>query len=261
MGLGNLYSLLSLVFGLILGSFLNVCIHRIPRRESIVHPPSSCPHCGNRIRFYDNVPVLSFLLLRGHCRSCRGSISVRYPLVETITGLLSLALIVRYGVSVQYFLWLAFCAGLLVIAFIDLDHKIIPDVLSIPGVILGFVLSFFPVNPITVFESILGILLGGGSLYLVAFLYSWIRGQEGMGGGDIKLLAMIGAWMGWKALPFVILISSLTGTLIGGGSLLLSRQKLSEQIPFGPFLSLGALLYLFFQRDIYALWFAYLHLG
>jgi leader peptidase (prepilin peptidase)/N-methyltransferase len=261
MGSGNPYTLFSLVFGLILGSFLNVCIHRIPRRESIVHPPSSCPHCGTRIRFYDNIPVVSFILLRGRCRSCRGPISARYPLVETITGLLSMALFARYGVSLPYFLWLAFCACLVVITFIDLDHKIIPDVLSIPGVILGFALSFLPVSSVSVFESILGILLGGGSLYLVAFLYSWIRGQEGMGGGDIKLLAMIGAWMGWKALPFVILISSLTGTLIGGGSLLLSRQRLSEQIPFGPFLALGALLYLFFQRDIYALWFAYLHLS
>lgn len=261
MGPESLYTLFSLVFGLILGSFLNVCIHRIPRGGSIARPPSSCPHCGTPIRFYDNIPLLSFILLRGRCRSCRASISVRYPLVETTTGLLSMALFLKYGVSPQYVQWLAFCAALVVIAFIDLDHKIIPDVLSIPGLILGFALSFLPGTPVTVFESILGILLGGGSLYLVAFLYSWLRGQEGMGGGDIKLLAMIGAWMGWKALPFVILISSLTGTLIGGGSLLLSRRRLSEQIPFGPFLSLGAMLYLFFQRDLAALWFAYLRLG
>jgi leader peptidase (prepilin peptidase)/N-methyltransferase len=250
----------SLVFGLVLGSFLNVCIYRIPHGKSIVHPPSSCPHCGVRIKFYDNIPLLSYLLLMGRCRSCKTGISVRYPVVELTTGLLSMALFMRYGFSLQYLALMAFCSSLLVVAFIDIDHKIIPDVISLPGILVGFGLSALPTTPLSVLESGIGILLGGGSLYVVGVVYRWIRRQEGMGGGDIKLLAMIGAWMGWKSLPLVILISSFAGALIGGGCLLLARRNLGEAIPFGPFLVLGALLCLFFQKEIYFLWNAYLGL-
>ncbi|MBN1103905.1 MAG: prepilin peptidase [Deltaproteobacteria bacterium] len=256
----TLYALLALLFGLILGSFLNVCIYRIPFHRSIVHPPSRCPHCGTGIRFYDNIPLFSYILLLGKCRSCHGAISLRYPLVELTTGLLSAALFMRYSLSLSYFMFLAFCASLLVVAFIDIDHKIIPDVISLPGIVTGLGLSLLPANPVSILDSSIGIILGGGSLYTVGIVYRWLRGQEGMGGGDIKLLAMIGAWMGWRALPFVILISSLSGTIIGGGSLLLSRRRLSETIPFGPFLVLGSLLYLFFQREIHMLWYTYMNL-
>jgi len=256
----TLHILFSFVFGLVLGSFLNVCIYRIPIGKSIVHPPSSCPHCGKGIRFYDNIPLVSYLLLTGRCRSCRSGISIRYPVVELTTGLLSTALFVRYGISVQYIALLAFCSSLLVIAFIDIDYKIIPDVISLPGILVGFGLSVLPFTPLSVLESATGILAGGGSLYLVGVVYRWIRKQEGMGFGDVKLLAMIGAWMGWKALPMIILISSFAGTLIGGCCLLLAGRKITEQIPFGPFLVLGALLCLFFQREIYALWYSYLRL-
>ncbi|RJR49246.1 MAG: prepilin peptidase [Desulfobacteraceae bacterium] len=254
------YLLFSFVFGLILGSFLNVCIHRIPLGKSIVYPPSSCPECNAAIRFYDNIPLVSYVLLLGKCRACRSSISIRYPVVELTTGLLSAALFVRYGLSLNYVLLLLFCSSLLVISFIDIDYKIIPDVISLPGMLLGFGVSFLPMTPVTVPESALGILLGGGSLYVVGLLYQWIRKQEGMGGGDVKLLAMIGAWLGWKSLPMVILLSSFSGALIGGGCLLLARRRLSEAIPFGPFLVLGTFLWLFFRVEIQLLWNSYLHL-
>jgi leader peptidase (prepilin peptidase)/N-methyltransferase len=260
MAIGPITTLLALIFGLILGSFLNVCIYRIPLKKSIVNPPSSCPQCGRRIRFYDNVPVISYLLLLGRCRSCHQSISLRYPVVELTTAMLSTALFVRHGISPQYFLLLFFCASLIVITFVDLDHQIIPDVISLPGIVLGFAVSFLPPHSVSWLDSLIGIILGGGSLYLVGAVYEWLRGKVGMGGGDIKLLAMIGAWMGWRALPFVILISSFTGTIIGGGSLLLAGRTFSERIPFGPFLVLGSLGYLFFENELRAFWYYYLQL-
>ncbi len=256
----TVHSFTAFLFGLVVGSFLNVCIHRIPSGRSIVRPPSSCPHCGERIRFYDNIPLVSYILLLGKCRSCRGAISLRYPVVELTTGLLSLALFMRYGVHPNYFTLLTFCASLLVVVFIDLDHKIIPDIISLPGIAVGLGLSLFPFSPVSFLESLLGVFLGGGALYLVGAAYQWLRGREGMGGGDIKLLAMIGAWLGWRSLPFIILISSFSGTILGGGTLLLARRKLSETIPFGPFLVLGTLLYLFFEREIELFWLSYLHL-
>jgi leader peptidase (prepilin peptidase)/N-methyltransferase len=239
----------SFFFGLVLGSFLNVCIHRIPLRKSIINPPSSCPRCGERINFYDNIPLISYMVLRGRCRHCRQPIPVRYPLVELIMGLLSVSLFIRYHLSHQYFLFLLFTASLVLISFIDMGHKIIPDVISIPGIIAGLLASAI-FRHITWYDSLIGILGGGGILYLVALVFKRLTGKEGMGGGDIKLLAMIGAWMGWKAIPFVILAGSLTGALIGGVSLALAGKGLGTRIPFGPFLALGALVQLFFGREI-----------
>ena len=257
----SIITLLPLIFGLILGSFLNVCIHRIPLMESIVFPPSKCPHCGTKIRFYDNIPMISYILLSGRCRSCREPISIRYPLVEVITGLLSMALFIRYGLGLKYLLLLAYSASLVIISFIDLRHQIIPDIISLPGILLGLiVVSIFHLNNLTWLDSLTGILAGGGSLFLVGFIFKSIRGKEGMGMGDVKLLAMIGAWMGWRSLPYVILISSLAGTLIGGSALLFAGRKFSEKIPFGPFLVLGSLSYLFFKTELQSLWYYYLAL-
>lgn len=249
MELVSILNIFSFLFGLILGSFLNVCIHRIPIKKSVVNPPSSCPKCSENIRFYDNIPVISYIFLLGKCRYCRQSIPMRYPVVEIITGLLSTALFIRYGLSYQYPIFLLFSACLVIISFIDLDHKIIPDIISLPGVFLGLVISFF-FDHISWMDSLIGAIGGGGFLFLIAVVFERLTGKEGMGGGDVKLLAMIGAWMGWKALPFIILISSLTGTLIGGGSLLLARKGLRAKIPFGPFLALGALVYFFFGPEI-----------
>jgi leader peptidase (prepilin peptidase)/N-methyltransferase len=236
----------ALLFGLAIGSFLNVCIYRIPLKKSIINPPSSCPQCGERIRFYDNIPLLSYVVLLGKCRYCRSSIPIRYPLVEAITGLLSAALFMRFHLSPEYFLFFVFSAALVAIAFIDLHHKIIPDILSIPTLIIGFAATLSKLGIIHWTESLVGIIGGGGFLYLVATGFEKLRGRQGMGGGDVKMLAMIGAWVGWRALPLIILVSSLAGILIGGGSLLLARKGMRTRIPFGPFLSLGALVWLFF---------------
>jgi leader peptidase (prepilin peptidase)/N-methyltransferase len=237
------------IFGLIVGSFLNVCIHRIPQKKSIVFPPSSCPKCDEKIRFYDNIPVLSYIILKGRCRNCNEGISIQYPIVEAISGLLSVALFLRYGLNLHYFLFLLFSLSLVVISFIDIQHKIIPDIISLPGIPLGFIISII-LGRITWYDSLIGILAGGGCLYLVAFVFEKLTGKVGMGGGDIKLLAMIGGWLGFRALPFIILFSSLSGTIVGSISILLSSKGLRTRIPFGPFLAFGALIYLFFGKEI-----------
>ena len=245
----TIYSIFSFLLGLALGSFANVCIYRLPLGRSIVSPPSSCPHCGTQIQFYDNIPILSYVLLRGKCRNCKKSIPIQYPLVELITGIISLALFIRYGISYQYILYLLFSGSLVVITFIDLHHKIIPDVISLPGIVVGFLASFI-LPYLTWIESLIGIVAGGGALLLIAVIFEKLTGKEGMGGGDIKLLAMIGAWLGWKALPFVVLISSILGILIGGGALLVSGKGMRVRIPFGPFLAMGTLTYFFFGGPI-----------
>ncbi|MBN1904322.1 MAG: prepilin peptidase [Deltaproteobacteria bacterium] len=249
----NIQLIFAFVFGLTIGSFLNVCIYRLPLKKSIVTPPSACPSCGYRIRFYDNIPVLSYLMLWGRCRKCGTHISLIYPAVELATGLISMALLVKYNILnanfPQFFIYLIFISALICIGFIDLEHQIIPDVISIPGIILGLFFSLV-INHIPWMESVIGILAGGGILYLVAILFELIMKKEGMGGGDIKLLAMIGAFLGWKSLPFVILVSSLAGSIIGGAALMMSKKGIRARIPFGPFLALGAILYVFFGKEI-----------
>jgi len=237
------------LLGSILGSFLNVCIYRLPKKESILSPPSHCPHCGEPIRFYDNIPILSYLLLGGKCRHCKEHISLRYPVVEGLSGLLSLALFIKYSLTAQFLLLLLFAAALIIITFIDLDYQIIPDIISIPGIFLGIGASFF-IPIMSWFESLFGILIGGGFLLLVAIGYKWLTGREGMGGGDIKLIAMVGAWLGWKAIPFVLFSSSLIGVLIGGGTGLMKKRGLRSRIPFGPFLSISSIIYIFFGPEI-----------
>lgn len=250
-----LYALFAFLFGLILGSFLNVCIHRIPEGASIVHPPSSCPNCGAPIRFYDNIPLLSYLFLRGKCRHCKKPISLRYPAVELLCGLVSLALVIRFGPGITYLFSLAFLCALILVSFIDLQHQIIPDVISLPGILVGLGLSFTPWALVPWTEAAIGAAVGGGSLLAISVVYKVLTGKDGMGLGDVKLLAMIGAWMGWRELPFIILISSLAGILIGGSALLLAKKGLRVRIPFGPFLSLGALILFFFGNDVRTVYF------
>ena len=235
--------LFGFIFGTIVGSFLNVCIHRLPQESSIILPSSHCPHCKTPIRFYDNIPLISFALLRGKCRACHAPISWRYPLVEFLMGLFSLILLWKYGISVLYLIYFAFFASLTLVSFIDLPHRIIPDVISLPGILVGLVISLL--HPQLFFkDSLIGVLLGGGSLYLVASVYHVVTKREGMGGGDIKLLAMIGAFIGWKGVLFTILCSSLIGSIVGVMLMLISSKADSKYaVPFGPFLSLGAIIY------------------
>jgi len=237
------------VLGAVIGSFLNVCIVRLPRGESLLRPPSHCPHCNKPIRFYDNIPIISYMILRGKCRYCNNRISLQYPVVEALTGLLAIALFMKYGPSMQFLLLFLFSSALLIITFIDLAHQIIPDAISIPGIPCGIGASLL-VPMVSWQESLLGILAGGGLLLFIAVGYKWITGREGMGGGDIKLLAMMGAWLGWKAIPFIILASSLIGIVVGGGTGLLLKKSLRAKIPFGPFLAIASLIYVFFGPEI-----------
>ncbi len=232
------------IFGAVVGSFLNVCIHRIPSNESVAFPASHCPHCHTPIRPYDNIPILSYLLLRGRCRECAVPISHRYPIVEMLAGIAAVAAVSAFGLSATALLVFAFLAALIVITFIDLDHQIIPDAISIPGIFVGFAASLLPGQPSWI-ASLAGILIGGGSLWAVAAGYEWLTGREGMGGGDIKLLAMIGAFLGWRGIPVTLLLASLLGTIIGVSLMIARGRDTKMAIPFGPFLAVGAACALF----------------
>jgi len=248
----------SFLFGAVVGSFLNVVILRLPdSSQSIVFPGSHCPKCNTELHWYENIPILSYLFLRGKCRTCKINISAQYPLVEFCMGLLTLALFHTFGFSFPFGFYFLFLAALLVIIFIDIHHQIIPDVISLPGIVIGFAGSF--VNPLVSWqESGLGILIGGGILYAIAFVYYLLTKRDGMGGGDIKLLAMIGAFLGWQSLLFVVFASSLSGSTVGIAAMIKQGRGGQTRIPFGPFLALSAMGYLFFQEQIIALWNIYL---
>jgi len=248
-----IYPAFAFVFGTLVGSFLNVCICRLPKDESIVSPPSHCPFCSYQIRWHDNIPLLSYLLLRGKCRGCGARISIQYPFVELLNGVLTMLLFLRFGPTPVFAALFLFCSALVVITFIDIEHQIIPDEISLPGIIVGFVLSFF-LQGHGWLNSLLGILLGGGSLLLVAYSYQRLTGKEGMGGGDIKLLAMMGAFLGWKAVPFIIFASSLIGSVVGISIMLLQKKDTKLAIPFGPYLAVGAVLYIFYGKAL-ILWY------
>ena len=241
----------AVLFGLVIGSFLNVCIYRLPEGPQLWKPPRSfCPSCRRQIDWYDNIPILSYFILRGRCRSCGARISPRYPAVEALSALAAAANLYAFGPSAQAVIFYLFTCALVVITFIDVDYKIIPDVISIPGIVIGLALS--PLLPATFVESLIGAAVGGGVLYGVILVYYLLTKREGMGMGDVKLLAMIGAFLGWKSLPFVLLVSSFTGTLVGVGLMILARKDRRYAVPFGPFLSLGAVSYLFFGDPVIA---------
>lgn len=245
------------VVGLIIGSFLNVCIWRLPAGESIVYPPSHCPQCKTRIRWWDNVPLLSYVWLRGRCRACGDRISLRYPAVEVGTGFVAVVLLYWFGPTPRLGVYGVFLCALIVISLIDFDHQIIPDVISLPGIVVGLICSAagFAVG---LLPSFIGVLLGGGILYAVAVGYHALTGREGMGGGDIKLLAMIGAFLGWRGVLVTLLLGSLTGALIGMALIAIRGGDTRLPIPFGPFLALGAVCALLFG-DALITW--YLHLA
>src|SRR5581483_8832125 len=253
---------IAFVFGAVVGSFLNVCIARIPKGESIVRPPSHCPECRALIPLYCNVPLISYLLLRGRCRSCQKTISLRYPLVELLTAVVALALMRRFGVSYSFFVIFLFAAALIVISFIDLDVRIVPDVISLPGIVLGLlfaVLGYFlfdgadEIVP-SPLSSLIGMLLGGGFLLATAWLYEKITGVEGMGGGDIKLLAMIGAFLGWPSVPVTLFFASLVGSVVGLACMFITGAGRRLALPFAPFLCSGAVLFIFFGEDLIRLY-------
>ena len=258
---------LAFCLGASLGSFLNVCIYRIPADESVVRPSSRCPACHTPIAWYDNVPIVSWMALGGRCRRCHGPIAARYPFVEAATGALALLALWRLGATPAALVAFAFTAALLLITFIDFDHLFIPDEVSLPGILLGLALSAAP-GGIGLANAALGAALGGGLLWLVAWSYERTTGSEGMGLGDVKLLAMIGAFLGWQAIPVILVVASIAGSLAGVlvifGSrgrrhLARVRRQLGARalptfvrraarrtaIPFGPFLALGAMVALY----------------
>jgi len=237
------------VAGAAIGSFLNVLIYRIPEGQSIIFPSSRCPKCTHSIRFYDNIPIISYLGLRGRCRDCHEKISLRYPFVEAITALLSMLLFWKFGLSTKYLFSFIFTCALIVITFIDLDHQIIPDVITLPGIPVFFLVAIFFMG-IHVLEALLGILIGGGCLFAIAFIYELITKREGMGGGDIKLLAMLGAFLGWKSLFFILFVSSLLGAVVGISVMIARGKDMKYAVPFGPFLSIAAVAYLFVGIDV-----------
>jgi leader peptidase (prepilin peptidase) / N-methyltransferase len=250
----------SIVFivGAIVGSFLNVCISRIPNGESVIHPPSHCPKCQAPIPFFHNIPLVSYLLLRGRCCSCGERISFRYFAVELLMASLALLLLYQFGLGLAFVVGFIFIAALIVISFIDLDVRIVPDVISLPGIVVGILFSVighyvisdpFDIVP-TPLGALIGVLVGGGFLLMVAWIYERFTGVEGMGGGDIKLLAMIGAFLGWPSIPLTLFFSSLGGSVIGLSIMLTKGVDRRYALPFAPFLCLGALVYLFLGREI-----------
>jgi leader peptidase (prepilin peptidase)/N-methyltransferase len=228
------------IFGLAVGSFLNVCIYRMPRGESLLWPGSHCPACSTPLRAFHNVPVLSWIVLRGRCAHCRAPISVRYPIVELATAIMWVAIVWLTPPGWLLASRLLLGTALIVLFMIDLEHQILPNLITLPGIAVGLALSLVaPPGPV---ESLLGILVGGGVLYGIAMGYYLLRKEEGMGMGDVKMLAMIGAFLGWRAVLVTLVLSSLAGAVIGIALLLTQRGGLRYALPFGTFLSLGALV-------------------
>ena len=245
---------MTFIFGTCIGSFLNVCISRIPASESLIYPSSRCPQCHHPIRFYHNIPILSYLWLRGKCRNCGQTIPIRYLIVEILTGTIAVLTLFYFGLTLDALIYFVFICSLLIIIYIDLDYQIIPDSISLPGILIGFMASFL-LDAVAYTESLIGIALGGGILFAIAWGYFLITGKEGMGGGDIKLLAMIGAFLGWQGVCFTIFIASATGTLAGVILMLIAKKNLKFALPFGPFLSIGAITYLFLGPQLIAWYF------
>ena len=229
------------VLGTLFGSFANVCNYRLPQRLSIVFPGSHCPFCQAMLRPWHNVPLLSYVMLGGRCATCKTVIPLRYPLVELGNGLLYVFLYHQYHFSVQGMVFALLATALLIVSCIDIAHTIIPDAITLPGIVVGICTSLW-LTPVGVGNAALGILVGGGLFLLIAVLSVVILQREGMGGGDIKLIAMIGAFLGWHAVLVTIFLGAVLGALVGTVLMLLRRQGRKEPIPFGPFLAVGALL-------------------
>jgi leader peptidase (prepilin peptidase)/N-methyltransferase len=232
--------LVAAAFGGAIGSFLNVCIYRLPLHQSIVWPASACPHCGRALSWSENIPILSFLALRGRCRTCAGPISWQYPIVEAVTALIFAAAWWHDGPGVLLMSRLVFGCALIVLFAIDLEHHLLPNVITVPGIAVGFAFSFFSEPGWQ--ASLIGIAVGGGVLFLIAEAYYRIRREEGLGMGDVKMLAMIGAFIGWKLTLVTLMMASFAGALVGLLLIATRRGDMKYALPFGTFLALGAAL-------------------
>ena len=231
-------------YGLVFGSFLNVVIHRLPRGMSLLRPGSHCPACGAQVRWFDNVPVISYLLLAGRCRVCRTAISPRYPLVELASGTLAVTVVVRFGLTLAGLEATLLVMLLLPLAFIDLEHHLLPDVLTLPGIAVGLLGSACGglVSPL---DAVIGAVVGAAVPYGVIVVYRWLRGAEGMGLGDVKLLAMIGAFLGWRGVLLALGLAASAGALLGLTLIAVGRGRRDTELPFGTFLACAAVVVLF----------------
>ncbi len=250
------------LFGMIVGSFLNVCIYRVPRRISVTNPRRSyCPKCDRQLTWWENVPVLSWVMLRARCRTCKNEISGQYPLVELLSGVAAAASYVRFGLTPTGVLIYVILATLIVISFIDLEFKIIPDRISLPGIIIGLVIggisqftnTFVP--PIThdLLDSVIGLLAGGGFFLVLTYGYYFMTGRVGLGGGDVKLMALVGAVLGWRSIAPTIFAGSLLGSVVGVTLMVFSGGGRHTEIPFGPWLAAGVVIHIFGNFDFFHL--------
>ena len=239
-----------LLFGAVIGSFLNVCIYRLPREESVAWPASHCPSCRKSIAVYDNIPIVSYLLLRGHCRGCRSPISIRYPLVEAANAVGYVGVFWMFGFTPVAWAYAALVSALIVVTGTDLSHTMIPDAVTLPGIVVGLLCAAL-ILPITLMESLMGVLVGGELLWFLTRISPYVFGKEGMGGGDIKLMAMVGAFIGWQPVLLAIMIGSFLGSVIGGALMISGVISRREPIPFGPFLAIGSLLALIFHQSLF----------
>lgn len=264
------FHLAAFVVGLTIGSFLNVCIHRLPKGESIVHPRSRCPHCGRMIAAYDNVPVLSYLWLRGRCRHCRRRISPFYPLIELLTGLTFLLVYHRWGISPPAVKAVLLASALIVLTFTDLRERLLPDRITFPGIAAGFLFALWlPLEDgtaalllrllggpnlsavlLSVADALLGALLGAGLLFALGEIWYRLRRVEAMGLGDVKMMGMVGLFLGIKLTVLTLLLGSLLGSLLGGLFLLLAGKDTRYELPFGTFLGVAALIALFWGPQL-----------
>jgi leader peptidase (prepilin peptidase) / N-methyltransferase len=237
------------LFGLVVGSFVNVLVHRLPRGESVVLPPSHCPACGAGIRVLDNIPVVSWLLLRGRCRACGAPIAVRYPMLELANAILWTLVFLRARETTELLGGVFFATACLALAAIDAEFQILPDKITLTGIAFGILLAFFSRSR-TPAAAMLGAAAGGGGLYLVAFLYEKIAGHEGMGLGDVKMLAMIGAFLSVSGVLVSVLLASLAGSIVGIAAIALGRGDRRMRLPFGVFLAAGGVAAFFFGETL-----------
>jgi leader peptidase (prepilin peptidase)/N-methyltransferase len=262
------------VFGIIIGSFLNVCIVRLPQGQSVTKPRSHCPKCKRAIAWYDNIPILSYAILGGRCRHCKQRISARYPFVEALNGLTSILLYVKFGFGMEWITFLAFSSALLVLAFVDIDHRILPDRITLNGIWVGVFSSVVLAHPspfvsrllgwvgvevthpraTALIASLVGILVGGGLLWFVGEAYLRLRGVEGMGFGDVKMMAMVGAFLGAPLTLFTIMVGSLIGSIIGLAVIQFGGKSRDYELPFGTFLSAAAIVAVLYGEELIRLY-------
>jgi len=266
--------LFTVLIGLAVGSFLNVCISRIPLEESVVSPRSRCPQCKKPIANRDNIPILSYVLLGGRCRNCKKKISIRYPFIEGLTAVVAGLLYLKFDIGVEWVVYFLFCAALIALAFIDADHRILPDVITLNGLWIGLAISVFLWLPgplvarvlqalgvgapgprlVSITSSLIGAAVGGGLLWFVREAYFRVRGVEGMGFGDVKMMAMVGAFIGTALTLFTILIGSILGSLIGLTLMRFAGKDREYELPFGTFLSMGAILAVLYGNELITLY-------